>query len=247
MSQIPMITSTLKQLLKQHKLTYKEVANALDMSEANVKRVFASEQFSLQRLEQICDLMQLSLADLFALGEQKQSLISQLTQAQEQELMEKPKLFLVAVCVRDGWQFEDIISHYQVDELECIRLLARLDSLNMIQLLPNNRYKSLVAQDFRWIPGGPLERFIEQQVLTKFLQGNFNRQDSFRFYLRGSYSDATISLVRRRLEQLTKEVAQLNQQDARLPLDKRQSVGLFLAMRPWQLGLFNDLRREDAQ
>ncbi|WP_199611092.1 helix-turn-helix domain-containing protein [Flocculibacter collagenilyticus] len=243
MSQIKQITATLKHLLKQQHLTYKDVAEHLELSEANIKRVFANEQFSLQRLEQICELLNLSLCDLFSLCEQQQPLLSQLTPEQEKELIDNKKLFLVAVSVRDGWQFNDIITQYEIEEHECIRLLARLDKLKMIQLLPNNQYKLLIAQDFRWIPGGVLERFINQQVIGKFLSGDFNQPDSFRFYLRGNYSDATIALVRRRLEQLTKEVAQLNQQDSQLPLNKRRSVGLLMAMRPWQLGLFNDLKR----
>ncbi|KZN34627.1 helix-turn-helix domain-containing protein [Pseudoalteromonas luteoviolacea] len=244
MSQIPLVSGTIKQLLKQRQLTYKDVAAHLQLSEASVKRMFSNEQFSLQKLENICELLQLTLCDLFEISQTQQAQISQLSAQQEQELMDNPKLFLVAVCVRDGWLFEDIVSHYRIDEFECIRLLARLDKLNMIQLLPNNNYKLLIAQDFSWIPGGPLEKYIEQQVIGKFLQGDFNQEDSYRFYLRGSYSDATISIIKRRLQQLTKEVAQLNEQDIKLPLNKRQGVGLLMAMRPWQLGQFKSMLRE---
>jgi transcriptional regulator with XRE-family HTH domain len=246
MSQIKLISDTLKLLLKQQQITYKDIAKHLKMSEANVKRVFSNEQFSLQRLEQICEIIHLSLCDLFILVEQQQPLLSQLNEAQERELMNNSKLFLVAVCVRDGWSFTEIIDQYTISEHECIQLLARLDKLNMIQLMPNNKYKLLIAQDFKWIPGGPLETFIEKQVLGKFLEGDFNQPDSFRFYLRGTYSDATITLIQRRLHQLTKEVASLNQQDNELPLTQRRSVGLLMAMRPWQLGLFNSLKRENV-
>ncbi|MDK1288463.1 helix-turn-helix domain-containing protein [Pseudoalteromonas umbrosa] len=244
MSQIPLVSNTIKMLLKQHKLTYKDVAKHLGQSEATIKRMFSNDLFSLQKLENICELLELTLCDLFSLSQSQQSQISQLSVQQEQELMDNPKLFLVAVCVRDGWEFEDIVSRYQIEALECVRLLAHLDRLKMIQLLPNNRYKLLIAQDFNWIPGGPLESYIEQQVLGKFLQGEFNQEDSYRFYLRGSYSDATIATIKRRLQQLTKEIAQLNEQDIKLPLSKRRGVGLLLAMRPWQLGQFKNMLRE---
>ncbi|TMP76731.1 XRE family transcriptional regulator, partial [Pseudoalteromonas sp. S983] len=87
---------------------------------------------------------------------------------QEQELIDNPKLLLVAVCVRDAWQFDDIIEQYDIDQFELIRLFARLDKIKLIQLLPNNHYKLLIAQDFRWIKNGPLERFMEQEVLHRF-------------------------------------------------------------------------------
>ena len=92
MSQIKSVTLTLKQLLKQHKLTYRDVAAHLDLSEANVKRVFASNNFSLTRLEQICQLLNISLTDLFSLTEKQQSQLSQLNLEQEQQLVDDPKL-----------------------------------------------------------------------------------------------------------------------------------------------------------
>lgn len=243
MSQISTLCDTLKQLLKARKLTYKDLAAALALSEANIKRIFSSQSFTLERLEQICHVLDISLSDLFLLNGQRELRLSQLTEEQEEELIRDSKLLLVAVRVRDGWSFEEIISHYQVSEHECIRLLARLDKLKMLQLLPGNKYKLLIAQDFRWIPGGPLERFINREVISEFMAGDFNQEQAFRFYLRGSYSEASIAILKHRLNQLTQEAAQLNQQDAQLPVDKRYSLGLLLAMRPWELRLFAGMRR----
>ncbi|ACE84357.1 helix-turn-helix domain-containing protein [Cellvibrio japonicus] len=243
MSQISTLCDTLKQLLKSRKLTYKDLATGLSLSEANIKRIFSSQSFTLERLEQICHVLEISLSDLFMLNAQREHRISQLTEEQEEELIRDPKLLLVAVRVRDGWTFQEIIDQYQVSEHECIRLMARLDKLKMLQLLPGNKYKLLIAQDFRWIPGGPLERFINREVIAEFMGGNFNQEQAFRFYLRGSYSDASIAILKHRLNQFTQEAAQLNQQDARLPLDKRHSLGLLLAMRPWELRLFASMRR----
>ena len=43
MSQIAQVSQTLKQLLRQKQFTYKDVAKALDMSEANVVSKFCSD------------------------------------------------------------------------------------------------------------------------------------------------------------------------------------------------------------
>ena len=51
-------------------------------------------------------------------------------------------------------------------------------------------------------------------------------------------------IIERKLTQLKKEFALLNQEDSLLPLDKRQHIGLLLAMRPWELPQFKALRRE---
>jgi hypothetical protein len=187
--------------------------------------------------------LELSLSDLFLLNTQKEHRLTQLTQEQEEELIADKKLLLVAVCARDGWSFNDIISHYQITEHECIRLLARLDKLKMLQLLPGNKYKLLIAQDFRWIPGGPLEQFMSSDVIVEFMEGDFSQEQAFRFYMRGSYSAASAALIKNRLNQLTQEAAALNQADAKLPLDKRQHLGLLLAMRPWELKMFEAMKR----
>lgn len=243
MSQINQVTSHLKKLLKQNGITYKQVADHLDMSEASIKRVFASSSFSLARLEQVCQLCGISLSDLFLLVEKSQPQLTHLSHEQEQELVSNTKLFLVAVCVRDAWQFDEIVEHYQIEAHELIQLMARLDKLKMIELLPNNNYKLLISQDFRWLENGPLSQFMEREVLSKFMASNFKGTHSFRFYLRGSYSQNSIAYIQKKLDQLTQEVAELNQQDAKLALHERHKVGLLMAMRPWELPMFAALKR----
>lgn len=243
MSQIQLITQTLKQLLRQQKLTYKDVANHLQLSEANIKRVFANDNFSLNRLEQICQLINIELTDLFSLADKQAEQLSELNLEQEQQLIDDPKLLLVAVCVRDGWTFEEIIKHYDIDQFECIQLMAKLDKLKIIQLLPNNNYKSLIAQDFRWQKHGPLEKFMENEVMTKFMANKFDGEDCSRFYLRGRYSQTSIDYINKKLKQLTKEAAQLNIDDAQLPLEKRKHMGFLFAIRPWEPSLFEQFRR----
>jgi len=243
MSQIKQTTETLKQLLKQHKVTYRQIAESLHLSEANIKRVFATSSFSLERLEQICRIINLSLSDLFAISEKQQQQLTELTLEQEQELIENPKLLLMAVLVRDYWRFEEITDHYEIDQHEGIRLMAKLDKIKLIQLLPNNDYKLLIAQDFRWIKNGPLEKFMEKEVLNRFMASKFDDEDSFRFYLRGRYSQASIDIIKRKLNQITKDAAVLNIEDSSLPLDKRKHMGMLFAMRPWEPSLFEQFRR----
>ncbi|NQY34788.1 MAG: helix-turn-helix transcriptional regulator [Alteromonadaceae bacterium] len=243
MSQLDEVCDTLKRTLKQQNITYKALAKQLNMSEANVKRMFSLKQFSLARLEDICHVACISLSDLFVLIEKQKDKLVQLSPEQEQELVDDVKLFLVAACVRDGWSFDEIIHHYQINQFECIQLMAKLDRLKIIQLLPNNQYKILIAQDFQWIPNGPLERFMEKEGIGKFMASSFVGENSFRFYIRGTYSQTSIDIIERKLNQLKKEVALLNQEDASLPLENRQHIGLLLAMRPWELSQFEQLRK----
>jgi DNA-binding Xre family transcriptional regulator len=230
-------------LLRERGITYRELARSLQMSEANIKRMFSQHSLSLARLEEICQVLELTLHDFFTLSDAESSEITQLSLNQEQQLVDNPVLCLVAVCVRDGWSYEEIVEHYRIDEHECVRLLAQLDRLKLLQLLPGNKYKVLISRNLRWIAGGPLEHFITQDVINKFLKGSFNEPESFRFYLRGSYSQTSIHHLQKRLEQLTTEAEELNRIDAKLPLAQRTHIGILMAMRPWELSQFKKLRR----
>lgn len=243
MSQLAEVCEILKFTLKQQGITYKTLAQQLDMSEANVKRMFSLQQFSLTRLEDICGAAGISLSDLFLLVENQKKKLIQLTEEQEQEMINDTKLFLVAACVRDGWSFDEIIHHYQIDQFECVQLMARLDRLKIIQLLPNNQYKMLISQNFHWIPNGPVEKYMDTNGITKFMASSFVGENNIRFYIRGSYSQTSINIIERKLNQLKKEVSLLNQEDALLPIENRQHIGLLLAMRPWEMSIFKALRR----
>ncbi len=224
-------------------MTYKSLSEQLQLSEASIKRCFSQQSFTLERLEQVCEALGLTLSDVFIQVAQTQPRVSQLSQAQERELLENPRLLLAAVCVRDGWQFNEIIDYYDISEPEAVRLMVKLDRLKLIEFLPGNRYRLLIAQDFRWIPGGPLERFMEQEVMVKFMAPKKNEPWAFRFYLRGRYSASSVEIIQRRLNQLTREAAELNEEDARLPISERTHMGLLMAMRPWEPSLFEAMRR----
>ena len=66
MAQTAAIIKVLKQTLKIHGKRYVDVAEALDLTEASVKRLFSDEQFSLKRLDQICNMLGIEISDLMA-------------------------------------------------------------------------------------------------------------------------------------------------------------------------------------
>ncbi len=244
MAQTEALIDTLKQALKNHGMTYAEVARKLAMSEANVKRMFASKRFTLERLEDVCRLMQLELSDLFQIYEQSRQRITTLSSEQEKELMSDTKLLLVAVCVRNRLSFDDIVNNYDVSATECIRHLAKLDKLKIIDLLPGNRIKLRIDEHFHWLPNGPIERFYEKQIQSQFLKAGFNGEFEERMFLFGLLGDSSAQLIINKLKSLANEFAELHRQDACLSLEKRHNIGLMLALRPWDLDVFIPLQKK---
>ena len=238
------LIAVLKKLLRANGVTYAAIAKQLNLSETSVKRLFSNHNFSLDRIEQICSMMNMDFVDLLRLYDDSQQKLSSLSEQQELELVSDIKLLLVAVCVQQSWTFEEIVAHYQISDSECIGYLIKLDRLGLIELLPNNRIRKMVAQQFKWLPNGSIERFFETAIQTEFLQTAFCGTGEQRFYMTGALSDRSIELLNKKLSMLANEFQSLQRDDEKLPVQSRRSCGLMLAFRPWESSVFNALRRD---
>jgi DNA-binding Xre family transcriptional regulator len=87
MSQSSQLIDALKLELRRQRITYKQVAQTLELSEASVKRLFAGRFFTLERLERICQLLNMSFSDLVRQAEKKVALTNELTLEQEREIV----------------------------------------------------------------------------------------------------------------------------------------------------------------
>ena len=245
MAQTAAIVSALKNALKEQGITYQQVAEALDWSEASVKRLFSERQFSLQRLDQICSLLGLEISDLVRRLDQAQR-IDALTSEQEQELVGDDRLLLVAICALNRWSLAQILETYQLSEVEAVGRLARLDRMGLIELLPGNRIKPLISHDFRWQQHGPIQRFFEQQVQADFFQCHFNLPGELRLFLSGMLSPQSTEQLHQKLQRLAQAFRHSHQEDLVLPLEQRFGVSMILAIRPWEVAAFQQLRRPEA-
>jgi DNA-binding Xre family transcriptional regulator len=245
MSQTRPLIDTLKKELRKQRITYKHVSEALDLSETSVKRLFSEEAFSIKRLEKVCELLHLDISDLVHLMERNIEMTSQFTQEQEQELVSDIKLLLVALLLMNKLTFEEIIAVYDISETEGIRLLARLDRMKMIELQPGNRVKLMISQNFEWLPGGPIQKYFESTVQQEFLSSAFNKPGELRIFASGMISPAANAELTRKMQHLAKEMHDMNIDAEALPLEQRFGTSLMLAIRPWEVQAFKDLRRSN--
>ena len=237
------VLKALKQVLKGRGMTYRDVARELALSEASVKRLFSKEDFTLKRLEQVCTLLEVSFADLVRLVEAGQPAVTELTDAQEKDLVADRKLLLIAVLVVNGWTFEQILSDYLLSEQEVVRYLARLDRLQIIDLLPKNRVRLRISRNFTWRRGGAIEKFYEKQVPGEFLRSRFDGPNELMRFVFGVLSHRSIAVLQRRLEQVVREFNELHLEDIHLRSNERHGISMLLAIRGWELSVFADLHR----
>lgn len=243
MSQIGPLVSTLKRELKSQGITYAAVATHLNLSENSVKRLFSESKCSLQRLEQICHLLGLEISDLVQKMEGARQKIDQLSGLQEREIANDPKLLLVAICVLNLWTFEQIIENYTLSEHECVQLLAKLDRLDIIELLPLNRFKVIAAKTFSWRNNGPIQTFFHSKVQPDFFQSSFTKAGEKLLFRSGMLSRGSNAALMKKMERLVADFNELHDEDASQPLEQRFGTSVLVAVRAWEFGLFRELRR----
>ena len=219
------------------------MARKLHLSEASVKRMFSKRDFTLKRLDEICQLTNAEFSDLARILHEEETLISQLTWEQEKEIVSDRKLFLVAVCALNHVTFEQIVAAYDIEKTECIQLLVRLDRLGFIQLQPNNRIKLLVSPQFLMAAGWTDPAFLQPAGAWRVFP--LALRPAARVHGRGERHAVTDFQRRDRVpaEARRARVLRAAQRRRQLPLTRRSAMSLLVAIRHWELQAFAELRR----
>lgn len=244
MTQTTLLLETLKQEIRRQGKTYVDAALVLGLSEASVKRLFSEKSFSLERLDILCQWLGMEISELVRQMENQQQHVSQLTEIQEQELVSDIKLLAMAHSLLNRWTFAEVIDIYNISEIEGIRLMARLDRMGLIQMLPNNRAKLLISRHFHWRKHGPIQRFFEKHVQSDFFRCHFDGAGEMRIFMTGMLSRHANDEIIKRMEKLAQEFNMRHREDENLPLSQRFGTSMVLAMRPWEIQVFEEIRRK---
>jgi transcriptional regulator with XRE-family HTH domain len=234
MLQATAIVDSLKRQLKAHGITYADLAARIGMSEASVKRMFSQKNFTLQRLDEILQVTGIDFGDVASGVQADSRLITQLTYAQEKEIIGDPGLLVVAVSALNQLTLEQMVATYKLTKAEVIKYLVRLDKIRFIELLPQNRVKLLIARTFHWIPNGPIQNYFREQAYADFLASRFDGQEESLQLVNVMLSKTSVALMIKRMKQVAQECSQQHQEDAKLPFADKYAISFLLAARPWK-------------
>lgn len=245
MSQISALIDVLKKVLKAREITYASLADQLGMSEANVKRMFSKRNFTLNRLDDICRIANVELSELLDRVQQDQIAITKLSIKQEQELVSDHRLLLIAVLTINNWSIDEMFNIYNFTMPEIIGFLTKLDRMNIIELLPENRTRLLISRSFTWQKGGPVQQFFAQNVPGEFFDCEFDPQRGELLQcMFGMLTRESNTHIQRGMSKLMKEFEHFAKEDAKLPAQETFGTCLVSAVRPWEVNTFAQFRRE---
>ncbi|WP_374643168.1 helix-turn-helix domain-containing protein [Hydrogenophaga sp.] len=237
------LVSIIKKELKAAQMTYADLAMALGMAESSVKRMLAKGDMSLSRVDEICRALKIDFAELSRRVADSQPLLKEMTAEQERAVVADKKLLLVAICVLSQWTMEQITATYRLTEAECVKYLAQLDRIGIIELRPLNRYRLKLAKTFRWRPHGPVMNYFRERALLDYFAGGFDGPGEGVMLVHGSISRALAPVFLERLQRVAQDFAQQHQTDQKLAAQAREGYTLVLAMRSWEFEAFSMLRR----
>lgn len=233
----------LKKELKAVQMTYADLARELGMAESSVKRMLAKGDMPLSRIDAMCRALRLDFAELARRVADAQPLLAQLSEAQERAVVADKKLLLVAINVLSQWTLEQMVAHYRLSEAECVKHMAQLDRIGIIELKPLNRYRLKLAKTFRWRPHGPVMSYFREHAALDYFSGRFDGHGEGLLLVHGSVSRSLAPSFVERLQRVAQDFAQQHQADQKLPVKDREGYTLLLAMRSWEFAEFEAMRR----
>jgi len=243
MSERALVISELKRSLRERGLTYSAVAKELRLSLATVKRLFSRGDFSLERLERVCELAGVRLSEILERAQEHAAPTRQLTLVQEREIVADPRLLFVTWLVVNRVPFEELVRGYRLGEREVLRCLLRLDRLKVLELQPGNRVRLLIDRRFSWRAGGPVQRLIHERLLREFHAHPFTGSGDEFFFHGAHVSREALARLKRVLQAAARECLELIDRDRATPLASREGAAFVLALRPWEYSGFTPFRR----
>jgi transcriptional regulator with XRE-family HTH domain len=242
-AEIAHLIATVKRQLKAQGKTYQDVARHLKLSEASVKRLFASERFTVERLAEVSEFLGFTLAELLQSAASSVPELDTLTSVQEAQLVSDEKLLLVTVLALNHWTLSDMIGWYQLTEREAVQRLRILDRMGVIELLPGERIRRRARRDFDWLPNGPIKQYFATMGIGDFLRGPFDEYEETQDFSHGMLTPAAQAELKAELRRLRRKLASLHEECVPAPLTEKRGMGLLLAMRRWEPVAFAKLRR----
>lgn len=237
----------LKRCLRARGVTYHKLGKALSLSESSVKRLFADESFTLARLERVCSVLDMSLADLVRMASgARETQSSGLTLEQERTLASDASLLALFYLLLNGRPVDDAERRLGLNAKAMRALLVRLAEAGLVDVDSKRKVVLHARLPITWRPDGPVRKLYERQVRAEFLQGAFSGTNEALSFHSAELSPASVRILLRKIERLAADYADLAALDVHVPARDKTSTALLLACRPWVFSMFSAYRANAA-
>lgn len=238
------ILNRLRERMRASGMTYRKLGDVMGCSEITVKRLFTGQRLTLDKLYKVAQVFNLSLSELFhEVEELNDELNVSLSDDQELALASDFKLFSFFVMIAHRVPLEQIMSGFRIQKSKAEYYLLKLDSVGLVELNKNLKYRVHVSPRFSWKHDGPIQSKIlnplAQSVFKGYLKAGHERPHEL-FVVRMT-SDLQNEFLKR-FRKLSEELLiRALREDATNP--KASNVGFMFALRPFEASVIRTLEK----
>jgi DNA-binding Xre family transcriptional regulator len=243
MKQRDSLIRQLKKLIKVRGMNYASLAKDLNLSEASVKRIFSQKTFTLDRLDQICEILDIDFYELAKLSRSVDSdEKNQFSGIQEKALAEEERLFVLFYMLLSGLKLNEIQRDFQFDGLTTTTLLLKLEKLGLIEYHSDKKIKIMVSRNLQWAKKGPLNSKYESKIKDEFLRSDFAGTFENLKFVDGYFAETDLKLLNRKIEKLISEFKETS--EIRSDQKNCKDIWLMIAYRPWIFSIISRYKQK---
>lgn len=128
------IKAVVKSLLKKKGMTYEQLAEQMDYSVPTIKRILGGEELSLNRLLQLCDILDTNLSEIEVLTQEPEGETPSFTEAQDEYLAKNKNYFAYLMKLYSGMTPKQIAEQYGLTERSTDKYLIGLEKHDLIKV-----------------------------------------------------------------------------------------------------------------
>jgi hypothetical protein len=232
----------LKRSLKAKGLTYRDLVQGFELSEASVKRIFAKGTLSLEQVEIVLDALEMTLLDVAKLARPAADERHVLSFEQESVLASDARLFTVFHFLLFGATVDEIVGSYEISAKEAGRHLRVLIDLGLAREGKSGDVKMLKSRTIKWRDKGPLRAAYGDRIRADFLAQPFAAEREVVLFRTRSLTPSSQALVKRRLEQIAAELDDLSEVDTAAARKQTQATAFMVALGPFPVSAITALK-----
>ena len=248
-----MLFDAFKEILKKRSVSYKVLSKKTGMAESTVKRIFSIEECSLSRLIQLSGAIDLTLHDLVTYAENRNINFSTFSLEAEAYLSKNLSYFFFYRKIFQYKCLKTLLEKESLKKSQVIKFLKKLDQLNIIKWLPEDKIHFLHPSFLRFKEDGPLKESVYrywfpqfcEKVLLNMQQDNHHLKI---FSVKASKESRNEFLSN--YNELVNSFLKKASLDIKTQPQNVQPVGVSLAVGPYRVGLdeklsINGSKKED--
>jgi DNA-binding Xre family transcriptional regulator len=245
-NEVKAILRIAKKLLKDQRLSYRDLAKHWHLSLPAVKAAMNSENLPLSRVLSLCDLLSVSMSDLLSIVKREAGKEFRFTQEQE-EFFSKNPTYLSYLFELSKKSPAEIEAAHKISPKSSRKYLKTLEKMDLVKILPDDQVKSKVRGPVLWSDHGPLGATFSKAMLLQFASWAAKKITSpEKMYLELHGWTLTPEQYReyqreyRTMAARYRDVSALNRQT--LPKEKQEEISFLVLGDYWECPMFREIK-----